>query len=134
MPEPRRSVSTGSRYESRFGYSRAVRQGNVIKVSGTAGLGPDGQVVSDGVVEQTRRALEIVRTAIEQLGGALGDVIMTRVFVSDVRNIDSVAMVHGEVFREIRPASSIVKVEFVDPKILVEVEAEALLGGQKEKA
>jgi enamine deaminase RidA (YjgF/YER057c/UK114 family) len=133
MPEPRRSVGTGTRYEHQFGYSRAVRQGNVIRVSGTAGLGADGRVVSDGVVEQMRRALEIVRTAIQQLGGTLEDVIMTRVFVSDVRNIDSVATVHGEVFREIRPASSIVKVEFIDPKILVEVEAEAILGGQKEK-
>jgi enamine deaminase RidA (YjgF/YER057c/UK114 family) len=134
MPEPRRSISTGTKYEFQFGYSRAVRQANVIKVSGTAGLGENGQVVSDGVVEQMRRALEIVRTAIEQLGGTLEDVIMTRVYVSDIRNIDSVAVVHGEVFREIRPASSIIKVEFIDPKILVEVEAEALLGGQKEIA
>ncbi len=132
MPEPRRSVSTGTKYEFQFGYSRAVRQGNVIKVSGTAGLGEDGQVVSDGVVEQMRRALEIIRTAIEQLGGTLEDVIATRVFVSDVHNIDSVALVHGEVFRDIRPASSILKVDFIDSRILVEVEAEALLGGVRE--
>ena len=134
MPEPRTSVSTGTKYESQYGYSRAVRQGDVIKVSGTAGLGENGQVVSDGVVEQTRRALEIVARAIEQLGGTLEDVIMTRIFVSDARNIDSVALVHGEVFREIGPALSIVKVEFIDPKILVEVEAEALLGGKKEES
>ena len=134
MPEPRRSVSTGTKYEFQFGYSRAVRQGNVIKVSGTAGLGENGQVVSDDVVGQMRRALEIVGTAIEQLGGTLEDVIATRVFVSDIRSIDSVALVHGEVFREIRPASTILKVEFIDSKILVEVEAEALLGGTKEIA
>jgi enamine deaminase RidA (YjgF/YER057c/UK114 family) len=132
MPEPRRSVSTGTKYEFQFGYSRAVRQGNVIKVSGTAGLGENGQVVSDDVVGQMRRALEIVRTAIEQLGGTLDDVIATRVFVSDVRSIDSVAVVHGELFRDIRPASSILKVDFIDPRILVEVEAECLLGGKKE--
>ena len=134
MAEPRRSVSTGTKYEFQFGYSRAVRQGNVIKVSGTAGLGENGQVVADDVVEQLRRALEIVTQALAELGGALEDVIMTRIFVSDVRNIDSVAMVHGEVFRDIRPATSIVKVEFIDPKILVEVEAEALLGGKKVKS
>jgi enamine deaminase RidA (YjgF/YER057c/UK114 family) len=133
MPEQRSAVSTGTKYEFQFGYSRAVRQGNVIRVSGTAGLGDNGQVVSDGVIEQMRRALEIVRSAIEELGGTLDDVIMTRIFVSNVHNIDSVALVHGEVFRDIRPASSILKVEFIDPKILVEVEAEALLGGKKVK-
>jgi enamine deaminase RidA (YjgF/YER057c/UK114 family) len=125
--------STRTKYEFQFGYSRAVRQGDVIRVAGTAGLNEDGQVVSDDVVEQMRRALEIVRTAIEDLGGTLDDVIMTRIFVSDVRNIDSVAVVHGELFREIRPASSILKVEFIDPRILVEVEAEALVGGKEKR-
>ncbi len=134
MPESRTSVSTGTKYEFQFGYSRAVRQGNVIRVAGTAGLGENGQVVSDDVVEQMRRALEIVRNALEKLGGTLDDVIMTRIYVSDVRDIDSVALVHGEVFREIRPASSILKVDFIDPKIQVEVEAEALLGGKRENA
>jgi enamine deaminase RidA (YjgF/YER057c/UK114 family) len=139
MAEPRASdrqtVSTGTKYEFQFGYSRAVRRGDVIRVSGTAGLGEDGQVVSDDVVDQTRRALEIVRGALEELGASLEDVIMTRVYVSDVRSIDSVAVVHGEVFRDIRPASSILKVEFIDPRILVEVEAEALATGtKKEKA
>ena len=133
MTEPRTSVSTGTEYEQRFGYSRAVRQGNLIKVSGTAGLDENGQVVSDDVVEQTRRAFRIVRGALEQLGGSLEDVIMTRIFVSSADNIASVARLHGEVFRDIRPALSIVKVEFIDPRIKVEVEAEALLGGKREK-
>ncbi len=132
-PDPDR-YSTRTKYEFRFGYSRAVRQGDVIRVSGTAGLGDDGQVVSDDVVEQMRRAIAIVRGAIEHLGGTLEDVIMTRIYVSDVRNIDSVAVVHGEVFREIRPASSIVRVEFIDPKILVEIEAEAIRGDRKGKS
>ena len=133
MPELRTSVSTGTSYERQYGYSRAVRQGNLIKVSGTAGLDGRGQVVSDDVVEQTRRAFRIVRGALEQLGGSLEDVIMTRIFVSSVDNIASVARLHGEVFRDIRPALSIVKVEFIDPRIQVEVEAEALLGGEREK-
>lgn len=132
--DPKRLLhSTRTKYEFQFGYSRAVRQGDVIRVAGTAGLNEDGQVVSDDVVEQMRRALEVVRIAIEDLGGTLDDVIMTRIFVSDVRNIDSVAVVHGELFREIRPASSILKVEFIDPKILVEVEAEALVGGKEKR-
>mgnify|MGYP001596150512 CR=1 FL=1 len=133
-PEDRRLVSTRTKYEFQFGYSRAVRHGNVIRVAGTAGLGEDGQVVADSVVDQMRRALTIVRGALEELGGSLEDVIMTRVYVSEVRNIDSVALVHGEVFRDIRPATTIVRVEFIDPKILVEVEAEAIVGAKKEKS
>ncbi|HZP95948.1 MAG TPA: Rid family hydrolase [Candidatus Limnocylindria bacterium] len=132
-PDGRTLYSTRTTYEFQFGYSRAVRDGNVIRVAGTAGLGDDGQVVSDDVVEQMRRALEIVREAIEHLGGTLEDVIMTRIYVSDVNNIDSVAVVHGEVFRDIRPASSIVRVEFIDRRILVEVEAEAICADRKGK-
>jgi enamine deaminase RidA (YjgF/YER057c/UK114 family) len=133
MPIERKAISTGTKYEFQFGYSRAVRVGDHIRVAGTAGLGENGQVVSDDVVGQMRHAIDIVRTSIEDLGGALEDVIMTRIYVSNVHNIESVAVVHGEVFRDIRPASSILKVEFIDPKILVEVEAEAVLGVKKEK-
>ncbi|HYR94696.1 MAG TPA: RidA family protein [Methylomirabilota bacterium] len=133
MAEPRRSFSTGTKYEFQFGYSRAVRVNDHIRVAGTAGLGENGQVVSDDVVDQMRRALDIIRNAIEDLGGALDDVVMTRIYVSEARNIDAVAVIHGEFFRDVRPASTIVRVEFIDPKILVEVEAEAVLGAKKEK-
>jgi enamine deaminase RidA (YjgF/YER057c/UK114 family) len=133
VAEPRRSVSTGTKYEFRFGYSRAVRVNDHIRVAGTAGFNEAGQPVSDDVADQMRRALEIVKNAIEELGGTLDDVIMTRIFVSDPSNIDPVAVVHGEVFRDVRPASTIVCVNFIDPKILVEVEAEAVLGAHKEK-
>ena len=133
MAEPRRSFSTGTKYEFQFGYSRAVRVNDHIRVAGTAGLGENGQVVSDDVVDQMRRALDIIRNAIEDLGGALDDVVMTRIYVSEARNIDAVAVIHGEFFRDVRPASTIVRVEFIDPKILVEVEAEAVLGARKEK-
>jgi enamine deaminase RidA (YjgF/YER057c/UK114 family) len=126
----RKQVSTSTRYEFQFGYSRAVRAGNVIRVASTAGLGPNGQVVSDDPVEQTRRALEIITKAITDLGGQLSDVIMTRIYVNDIRNIDSVAVIHGEVFRDIRPATSIICVEFIDPKIVVEIEAEAIVEGR----
>ena len=125
--------TTRTKYEFQFGYSRAVRHGSVIRVAGSAGLGENGNVVSDDVVDQMRRALALVQAAIEDLGGRIEDVIMTRIYVSDSRNIDRVAPVHGDFFRDIRPATTIVKVDFIDPKILVEVEAEAVYGGAKEK-
>ena len=125
--------STSTKYEFQFGYSRAVRHGRVVRVAGTAGLDDDGQVVSDDVVDQMRRALAIVKDSLEDLGAKLDDVIMTRIYVRDVHDIDRIAVIHGEVFRDIRPATTIVKVDFIDPKILVEIEAEAVYGGADAK-
>ena len=125
--------STSTKYEFQFGYSRAVRHGRTVRVAGTAGLDDDGQVVSDDVVDQMRRALEIVKDSLEDLGAKLDDVIMTRIYVRDVHDIDRIAVIHGEVFRDIRPATTIVKVDFIDPKILVEIEAEAVYGGADAK-
>lgn len=122
--------STKTKFEFQFGYSRAVRHGSVIRVAGTAGLDTNGTPVSGGITEQTRRALEIIREALEAYGSSFQDVIMTRVYVSEVANIESVAVLHGEIFREIRPATTIVKVDFIDPRILVEIEAEAVYGGK----
>jgi len=125
--------STSTKYEFQFGYSRAIRHGNVVRVAGTAGLNDEGQVVSDDVVEQMRRALEIMKDSLEDLGSKLGDVIMTRIYVREVQDIDRIAVIHGEVFRDIRPATTIVKNEFVDPAILVEIEAEAVYGGKDDE-
>ena len=125
--------STSTKYEFQFGYSRAVRHGRTVRVAGTAGLDDDGQVVSDDVVDQMRRALYIVKDSLEDLGAKLDDVIMTRIYVRDVHDIDRIAVIHGEVFRDIRPATTIVKVDFIDPKILVEIEAEAVYGGADAK-
>jgi len=138
MPEktsnPERFLySTQTKYEFQFGYSRALRHGNTIRVAGTAGLDERGIVVSDSPAEQAQRALDLIEAAIVDLGGTLADVIMTRVYVSDVHNIETVAVVHGERFRDIRPATTIVKAEFVDPRILVEIEAEAVYGGARSK-
>src|SRR5688500_7249350 len=126
-------VSTGTTYEFQFGYSRAVRHGNVVRLSGTAGLGDDGLVVSDDVSGQLRRALEIMRETFGELGADLRDVIMTRIYLADMKDADTAAVVHGEVFRDIRPATTIVKSESVDRRILVELEAEAVSGGADEK-
>jgi len=124
--------STSTKYEFQFGYSRAVRHGRVVRVAGTAGLDEDGQVVSDDVVDQMRRAIEIIKDSLEDLGSSLGEVIMTRIYVREVHDIDRVAVIHGEVFRDIRPATTIVRVDFIDPNILVEMEAEAVYGGADE--
>jgi len=126
--------STQTRGEFQFGFSRAVRHGPVVRVAGTAGIGPDGTVVSDDVVEQMRAAIDRMKGALEDLGCSLGDVIMTRVYVQNPADLTSVAVVHGEVFRDIRPAMTIVKVDFIDSKILVEIECEAVYGGADEKA
>ena len=128
----RHMYTTGSRGEFQFGFSRAVRHGTVVRVAGTAGIGPDGSVVSDDVVEQMRAAIDTVKASLEDLGCAIEDVIMTRVYVRNAADIQNVAVVHGEVFRDIRPAMTIVKVDFIDAHILVEIEAEAVFGGADE--
>jgi enamine deaminase RidA (YjgF/YER057c/UK114 family) len=125
--------TTGSRGEFQFGFSRAIRHGSVVRVAGTAGIGPDGSVVSDDVVDQMRAAIGTLKDSLEDLGCTLQDVIMTRVYVRNAADIQNVAVVHGEVFRDIRPAMTIVKVDFIDAHILVEIEAEAVYGGADEK-
>ena len=126
--------TTSSRYEFQFGYSRAIRHGSVVRVAGTAGIGPDGQVVSDDVVDQMRAALQTMKEALTDLGCKMDDVVMTRIYVKHAHDIDSVAVIHGETFRDIRPATTIVRIgDFVDPKILVEIEAEAVYGGADAK-
>lgn len=125
--------STKTKFEFQFGYSRAVRHGNVVRVAGTAGLDQNGTPLPGGIFDQTRRALEIIKEALEALGASFEDIIMTRVYVSEVANIESVAVIHGEIFRDIRPATTIVKVEFIDPRILIEIEAEAVVGGADEQ-
>ena len=125
--------STGTKYEFQIGYSRAIRHGNVIRVAGTAGRDDDGNPLPGGITDQTKRALEIVKAAIEDLGGRLEDTIMTRVYVADVAAIESVAVIHGDFFRDIRPATTIVQVNFIDSRILVEIEAEVVYGGADAK-
>ncbi|HEY8806868.1 MAG TPA: Rid family hydrolase [Candidatus Limnocylindria bacterium] len=131
---PRRFLySTKTKYEFQFGYSRAVRHGNTIRVAGTAGRDDNGVPLTGGVVEQTKRALEIIKAAILDLGGRVEDTIMTRVYVADAASIESVAVVHGDFFRDIRPATTIVQVNFIDSRVLVEIEAEVVYGGADDK-
>jgi len=125
----RRRVSTGSPYEPKIGISRAVRSGRVIAVTGTAPLGPDGKTVAIGdPTRQAHRCLEIIEAAIEGLGGKISDVIRTRILLTRIEDWQAVASVHGEFFKDIRPANTIMQVvRFIDPNWLVEIEADAIL-------
>jgi enamine deaminase RidA (YjgF/YER057c/UK114 family) len=110
-----------------MGYSRAVRCGNVIAVSGTVGVNADGKY-SSTVGEQTRRSLQIIQAAIEKLGGKIDHVIRTRMFVTDISKWEEVATVHGEVFAEIRPATAILEVSrLIDAEAKIEIEADAIV-------
>ena len=128
LPESR-SVSTGSPYEPVIGISRAVRIGPLISVSGTAPLGPDGRTVGIGdPAVQARRCFEISRLAIEELGASLLDVIRTRILLTRIEDWKVVAAVHGEFFRDVRPASTVVQVaRFIDPDWLLETEVDAVV-------
>ncbi len=129
MASERRNISSGSPYEPRVGISRAVRVGSYVTVAGTAPLGPDGRTVGAGnAAAQARRCLEIIRTALEQAGGLLRDVVRTRILLTRIEDWEAVAAVHGEVFSDIRPVNTIMQVvRFIDPEWLVEIEADAIL-------
>ena len=125
----RRTASSGSKWEPVMGYSRAVRSGNFIAVTGTVGINADG-TYAPNVGEQTRRSLHIIRAAVEALGGRMEHVIRTRMFVTDVSQWEEVARVHGQVFADIRPATSIVEVaRLIDAEALIEIEADAVVRG-----
>jgi enamine deaminase RidA (YjgF/YER057c/UK114 family) len=121
-------VSSGSPFEPTIGFSRAVRAGDRIMVSGTAPVWPDGEVDPD-VATQMRRCLEIVTDALAELGAGPNDVVRTRTYLVDAQDWSDVGRVHGEVFGDVRPASTMVVVAaLLDPRWKVEVEAEAVLG------
>jgi enamine deaminase RidA (YjgF/YER057c/UK114 family) len=124
----RRHARSGSPYEETIGFSRAVRVGSTVAVSGTAPVWPDGHVDPDPAV-QARRCWEIVVAALEDLGAGVADVVRTRQYIVRADVADAVGAVHGEVFGDVRPASTMVVVaELLDPRWLVEVEAEAVVG------
>jgi enamine deaminase RidA (YjgF/YER057c/UK114 family) len=125
--EERRRVSSGSPYEPVIGFSRAIRVGDRVLVSGTAPIWPDGSVDPDPGA-QARRCLEIVGAALAEAGAALTDVVRTRTFLVDAADAEVVGGVHGEVFGDVRPASTmVVVVGFLDPRWKVEIEVEAIV-------
>jgi enamine deaminase RidA (YjgF/YER057c/UK114 family) len=125
----RKMVSSGSQYEKPIGFSRAVRVGKTVAVSGTAPIADDGSTVCPGdAYGQAVRCLSIIRTAIEEAGATMSDVIRTRVMLTDAENWREVARAHGEFFRDVRPASTFVEVSrLIDTDWLVEIEADCLL-------
>jgi enamine deaminase RidA (YjgF/YER057c/UK114 family) len=124
----RTSVSSGKSWEEKYAYSRAVRVGDHIYVSGTTATGPDGLVAPGDPAGQARYALDKVQAAIESLGGSLGDIVRTRIFVSRADDWEAIAEVHGERFGKIRPANTLVRADLIGDGYLVEIEAEAVVG------
>ncbi len=115
------NISSGSEWEPKIGYSRAVRIGNQIAVSGTTAPG-------ETLTDQTRAALETIKAALVEAGASLDDVIRTRMYLRDMTQWEQAALAHGEVFGEIRPATTILEVSsLIDPALLIEIEADAVL-------
>jgi len=128
MSSTRRNISSGSPFEPTIGFSRAVRIGDRVIVSGTAPVWPDGSCDPDPEV-QAARSLEIILAALAEAGAGPEHVVRTRIFLVDAADADAVGRAHGKVFGEIRPAATLVVVQaLLDPRWKVEIEAEAVIG------
>ena len=125
----RQLISSGNIYEKEIGFSRAVRVGSMVFVSGTAPVGPDGKTVGVGdAAAQTKRCLEIIANALAEAGADLKHVVRTRMFITDVAHWEDVGRAHGEIFGDIRPAATMVEVsKLIDPDWVVEIEADAVI-------
>src|SRR5262245_43823541 len=120
----RRCASSGAKWEPIMGYSRSVRSGNTIAITGTVGINPDG-TYPKSMREQTARSLAIIRAAVESLGGRMQHILRTRIFVTDISQWREVAAVHGEIFKDIRPATTLVEInKLIDDEALIEIEAD----------
>ena len=131
MSEFRRSnLQSGAPWETKVGYSRAVRVGRFVAVSGSAAIDENGELVGEGdMYAQTKRCIEVIATALERAGASLSDVVRTRIFVTDIELWDEAGRAHQEAFGDVMPATSMVEVaRLIDPRMLVEIEADAVIG------